>query len=375
VPSSNQRRPEGLQPGKSDADQTSLDQRRQGHDNEHADGQQAHQHDAPHNRTKGLDDHPAQSHHHAHGHHHADGHHHGHGHHHAAPDSTNRSFLVAIVLNIGFVAVEATYGLIAHSTALLADAGHNLSDVLGLVLAWGAAVLARREPEGRYTYGLRSTSILAALGNAMLLLVACGAIALEAVNRLLHPAAVSSVTVMLVAAVGILINGFSAWLFMAGSKSDLNMRGAYLHMAADAAVSLGVVVGAVIMMQTGWNWLDPLLCLVIVGVILFSTWRLLSDALKLSLSAVPSHIDLDAVDRFLAGQPGVAHVEDLHIWGMSTTETALTVHLVMPAGYPGDAFMAGLEQQLTQRFAIHHSTLQISQQALPNRCALLSPSI
>ncbi|MDB5854464.1 MAG: Cobalt transporter [Herminiimonas sp.] len=270
--------------------------------------------------------------------------------------------------------MEATYGLIANSTALLADAGHNLSDVLGLVLAWGAAVLARREPEGRYTYGLRSTSILAALGNAMLLLVACGAIALEAVNRLLHPAAVSSGTVMLVAAVGIVVNGFSAWLFMAGSKSDLNMRGAYLHMAADAAVSLGVVIGAVIMMQTGWHWLDPLLCLVIVGVILYSTWHLLSDALRLSLSAVPSHIDLEEVDRFLAGQPGVAHVEDLHIWGMSTTETALTVHLVMPAGYPGDVFMASLEQQLTQRFAIHHSTLQISQQALPNRCALLSPS-
>jgi cobalt-zinc-cadmium efflux system protein len=308
-----------------------------------------------------------------HHHDHDHGHHHGH-HHHAVPGTANRTFLLAIVLNIGFVAVESAYGLIAHSTALLADAGHNLSDVLGLALAWGAAVLARRQPEGRYTYGLRSTSILAALGNAMLLLVACGAIALEAVNRLLHPAAVSSGTVMLVAAVGIVINGFSAWLFMAGSKTDLNMRGAYLHMAADAAVSLGVVIGAFVMMRTGWNWLDPLLCLIIVGVILLSTWQLLSDALRLSLSAVPAHIDLDAVDRFLSGQPGVAHVEDLHIWGMSTIETALTVHLVMPGGYPGDAFMARLEGELTARFAIQHSTLQISQQALPNRCALLGPT-
>ena len=362
VPSSHQRQPDGHQPHQPDASHARAQESKQRGAPGQCDG---HHHDQSH---------AVHQHDHGHDQRHDHGHHHGHGHHHALPDATNRSFLVAIILNIGFVAVEATYGLIANSTALLADAGHNLSDVLGLVLAWGAAVLARRQPEGRYTYGLRSTSILAALGNAMLLLVACGAIALEAVNRLLHPAAVSGGTVMLVAAVGIAINGFSAWLFMAGSKSDLNMRGAYLHMAADAAVSLGVVIGAVIMMQTGWNWLDPLLCLVIVGVILFSTWQLLSDALRLSLSAVPSHIDLDAVDRFLAAQPGVAHVEDLHIWGMSTTETALTVHLVMPAGYPGDTFMATLEQQLTERFAIHHSTLQISQQALPNRCALLSPA-
>jgi cobalt-zinc-cadmium efflux system protein len=306
-------------------------------------------------------------------HHHHDGHshsHHQHGHHHAAPGSHNRAFMLAIALNIGFVAVEFFYGLIAHSTALMADAGHNLSDVLGLLLALGAAMLARKQPGGRYTYGLRSTSILAALANAMLLLVACGGIAWEAVRRLAEPSVVAGLTVSMVAAAGIVINGFSAWLFVAGSKHDLNIRGAYLHMVADALVSLGVVIGGLAMFYTGWFWLDPMLSLIIVVVILIGTWGLLREAIRLSLSAVPRHIDLPAVQNFLTGLPGVTDVHDLHIWGMSTTESALTVHLVMPAGYPGDDFMESVSLQLEQRFAIHHCTLQIRQDAIGIGCAL-----
>ena len=305
---------------------------------------------------------------HDHDHHHG-GHHH---HHHPAPGDHSGAFLVAILLNIGFVAVEFAYGVIAHSTALMADAGHNLSDVLGLVLAWGAAVLTKKRPEGRYTYGLRSSSILAALGNSMLLLVACGGIAWEALHRLLvAPAPVGSMTVSIVAAVGIAVNAFSAWLFMAGSKGDLNLRGAYLHMAADAVVSLAVVVGGLAMFYTGWYWVDPLLSLGIVAVILASSFGLLRDALRLSLNAVPPHIALDEVQAFLASQPGVAAVHDLHIWGMSTTETALTAHLRMPAGYPDDAFFDQVADELEHRFGIKHSTLQVGRQR-QLRCALVS---
>ncbi|MDB5762380.1 MAG: cation diffusion facilitator family transporter [Herminiimonas sp.] len=278
--------------------------------------------------------------------------------------------MLAIILNLGFVGIEFTYGFIAHSTALMADAGHNLSDVLGLLLAWGAALLAKKQPGGRYTYGLRSTSILAALANAMLLLVACGAIALEAVHRFVEPSEIAGLTVSIVAAVGIVINGFSAWLFMAGSKGDLNIRGAYLHMAADAGVSLGVAIAGVVMLYTGWYWLDPVLSLVIVGVVLVGTWGLLREAIQLSLSAVPAHIDLQAVQLFLADLPGVADVHDLHIWGMSTTESALTVQLIMPGGYPGDGFMEHISNELERRFAIHHSTLQIRLSASESGCAL-----
>jgi len=251
-------------------------------------------------------------------HHHDRAHGHGHGHHHHAPPAPgdhSRAFLIAILLNVGFVAVEFAYGLIAHSTALMADAGHNLSDVLGLALAWVAAVLTRKRPEGRYTYGLRGTSILAALGNSMLLLVACGGIAWEAVHRLAAPAPVGGLTVSVVAGVGIAVNAFSAWLFMAGSKSDLNLRGAYLHMAADALVSLAVVAGGLTMLYTGWYWVDPLLSLVIVAVILVSSFGLLRDALRLSLNAVPANIALDEVHAYLAALPGVASVHDLHYGG------------------------------------------------------------
>jgi cobalt-zinc-cadmium efflux system protein len=308
---------------------------------------------------------------HAHTDHHHD---HGHGHHHHAPPGPgdhSRAFLIAIVLNVGFVAVEFAYGLVAASTALMADAGHNLSDVLGLVLAWVAAVLTKKRPEGRYTYGLRGTSILAALGNSMLLLVACGGIAWEAMQRLAAPAPVGGLTVSVVAGVGIAVNAFSAWLFMAGSKSDLNLRGAYLHMAADALVSLAVVAGGLTMLYTGWYWVDPVLSLAIVAVILLSSFGLLRDALRLSLSAVPANIALDEVHAYLAALPGVASVHDLHVWGMSTTEAALTAHLLMPGGHPDDAFFNQAASELAHRFGIKHSTLQVSREQQV-RCALVS---
>ena len=308
---------------------------------------------------------------HAHTDHHHD---HAHGHHHHAPPAPgdhSRAFLIAILLNVGFVGVEFAYGLIAHSTALMADAGHNLSDVLGLVLAWVAAVLTKKRPEGRYTYGLRGTSILAALGNSMLLLVACGGIAWEAVLRLTAPAPVGGLTVSVVAGVGIAVNAFSAWLFMAGSKGDLNLRGAYLHMAADALVSLAVVAGGLIMLYTGWYWVDPVLSLAIVAVILASSFGLLRDALRLSLNAVPAHIVLDDVHAYLAALPGVIAVQDLHVWGMSTTETALTAHLLMPGGHPDDAFFNEVAGGLSERFGIKHSTVQVGIEQ-PVRCALVS---
>lgn len=308
----------------------------------------------------------------AHHHDHDHGHSHQHllGHHHAAPVNHNGAFALAVALNAGFIVIEFTYGFIADSTALIADAGHNLSDVLGLLLAWGAALLAKKQPSGRYTYGLRSSSILAALGNAMLLLVACGAIAWEAVRRFGSPPEVAGLTVSIVAGVGIVINGFSAWLFMAGSKNDLNIRGAFLHMVADAVVSLGVVIAGLLILFTGWNWVDPVMSLAIVAVILIGTWGLLRDALHLSLSAVPPHIDLQAVQQFLADRPGVTEVCDLHIWGMSTTESALTAQLIMPNGHPGDDFLHAVSQELERRFSIHHCTLQINRRSGEVECAL-----
>lgn len=290
-------------------------------------------------------------------------------HHHAIPDS-RRILLLTIFLNLSFVVIEFSWGLIADSTALLADAGHNLSDVLGLVLALGAIMLAKKSASGPYTYGLRSSSILAALANAMLLLLACGAIGWEALQRLLHPAPVDGGTVAVVAGIAILINGASAWLLIAHSRHDLNLRAAFLHMALDAAVSLAVLAGGLIILFTGVLWIDPAISLLIVVVVLWSTWGLLRDALRLALSAVPSHIDLQAVQDFLLAQPGVADVEDLHIWGMSTTESALTVQLVMPAGAPGDAFITQVAQQLDHDFAIHHATLQIVRASSSGGCAL-----
>lgn len=305
-------------------------------------------------------------HHHSHDHGHA-----GHGHHHHGdPNKHGRAFLVAVVLNSLFVTVEFAYGVVANSTALMADAGHNLSDVLGLLLAWGAAILARQAPSGRFTYGLRSTSIMAAVANAMLLLAACGAIAWEAVQRFSHPPTVAGMTVTLVAGAGIAINGLSAWLFVKGSKGDLNIRGAYLHMAADAVVSLGVAITGVAMIVTGWFWLDPVISLAIVAAIAYGTWGLLKESTQLSLNAVPAHIDVEKVAAYLRALPGVADIHDLHVWGMSTTESALTVHLVTPEGYLGDAFMDDVAHSLDKRFGIHHSTLQIEQGTTHHACRL-----
>jgi cobalt-zinc-cadmium efflux system protein len=284
---------------------------------------------------------------------HADHDHHGHAHVHA-PASFGMAFAVGIGLNLTFVAVEFTYGVIANSVALIADAGHNLSDVLGLVIAWIASVLTRRAPSSRYTYGLGGSSILAALFNAVLLLVAVGAIAWEAVLRLFHPQPVASGIVMIVAAVGIIVNGMTAALFASGRKGDLNIRGAFLHMIADAAVSAGVVVAGLVILYTGWLWLDPLTSLVIVAVIVWGTWSLLRDSLAMSVS-----IDPQAVRSYLASCAGVAAVHDLHIWPLSTTENALTAHLVFPAGHPGDEFLLTAATELRQRFGIGHTTLQI----------------
>lgn len=308
------------------------------------------------------------SHHHSHdhgGHLHSEGHHH-----HGAPNDHGRAFVIAIALNTIFVVIEFTYGVIANSTALMADAGHNLSDVLGLLLALGAALLARKTPSGRFTYGLRSTSILAALSNAMFLMVACGAIALEAIQRFSQPPVVAGLTVTLVAGVGIVINGLSAWLFAKGSRGDLNIRGAYLHMLADAVVSLGVVVAGVTMIFTGWYWLDPVISLVIVAVIVIGTWGLLRESVRLALNAIPAHIDAAALESYLRVCPGVTDIHDLHIWGMSTTESALTVHLVMPEGYPGDAFMDDIMLTLKERYSIGHSTLQVEQGTTDHACVL-----
>jgi cobalt-zinc-cadmium efflux system protein len=294
----------------------------------------------------------------SHTHHHHD--HAGHGHSHAhAPADFGKAFAIGIALNTAFVVIEAAFGVYSNSMALVADAGHNLSDVLGLLIAWGASVLSRRRPSARYTYGLRGTSILAALFNAIFLLVATGAIAWEAVLRLIDPAPVAGPVVMVVAAIGIVINGFTAWLFASGRKDDLNIRGAYLHMAADAAVSAGVVVAGLIIYLTGSLWLDPLVSLVIAVIIVAGTWGLLRDSIAMSLAAVPNGIEPDKVRETLAAQAGVASVHHLHIWPLSTNEVALTAHLVMPDGHPGDRFLRELADDLKSHHRIGHATLQI----------------
>ncbi|MBL7250796.1 cation diffusion facilitator family transporter [Alloalcanivorax marinus] len=303
---------------------------------------------------------------HDHGRHHG----HPHGHAHGAAPNLNGAFALAIALNLGFTVVEFVYGFLAHSSALMADAGHNLSDVLGLVLAWVGALLARRVPDNRFTYGLRGSSILAALGNGMFLMIACGAIGWDAIRRLMDPPEVASVTVMVVAAIGVLINTVSAWLFVKGSKEDLNIRGAFLHLAADAAVSVGVVLAGLAILYTGWNWLDPVVSLVITVVIVAGTWGLLRDSLKLALNGVPDNVDLPEVDAWLRDREGVLDIHDLHIWGMSTTETALTVHLVMPDGHPGDAWLDRLAADLRSGFSIDHSTLQVERGDNEHVCML-----
>jgi cobalt-zinc-cadmium efflux system protein len=313
------------------------------HDHDHAHDGHGHSHGGGHDHAH-------------HGHSHGS---HGHGGHSHAPASFGRAFAIGTALNLGFVAVEAGYGIASGSMSLLADAGHNLSDVLGLGIAWTAASLGKRAPKGRYTYGLRSSSILAALVNALMLLVAIGVIAVEAVGRLFAPEPVQGVTMMIVAAIGILINGGTALLFARGGKDDINIRGAFVHMAADAAISAGVVVAGFLILKTGLVWIDPAVSLIVTAIVAIGTWSLLRDSVNMSLHAAPPGIDPDAVSDFLAAEPGVAAIHDLHIWPMSTTETALTAHLVLPAGYPGDGFAASLAERLQKKFGIDHTTIQI----------------
>ena len=282
----------------------------------------------------------------------------GHGHV-RAPAEMGRAFLLGILLNTAFVAVEAGFGLVSGSMALVADAGHNLSDVLSLALAWGAAAAAKRPTNARFTYGYKSSTILAALANAGLLLVAVGAILFETLGRIAEPPAVQGETMVWVAAIGIGINTATALLFMRGRNDDLNIRGAFLHMAADALVSLGVVGAGLAILWTGQSWIDPAASLLIVMVIAWGTWGLLKDSVKMGLLAVPEGIDEGAVRAYLAGLPGVAAVHDLHIWPMSTTETALTAHLVMPSGHPGDGLLREIAEELAHHHRIGHATVQL----------------
>ena len=306
---------------------------------------------------------------HDHDHDHGKGHHHhhGHGHAHGPVDTGDWRYAVGLIVNLAFVACEFTAGLFADSTALLADAGHNLSDVLGLAMAGGAAWLARRgghgAQAGRRTYGYGKATVLAALGNALLLIFACGAIAFEAVRRFAEPAPVGSTTIMAVAALGFVINLGTALLFMR-SQHDLNAKGAYLHMMADAGVSLGVVVAGAVIMVTGWAVIDPLVSLMIVAVILASTWGLLKDSVNLAMDGAPAGVDMAGLERALCALPGVSAVHDLHVWALSTTETAMTAHLVHGRADPDDLLVEA--QGAARRFDIRHTTLQLETTALPD---------
>ena len=296
---------------------------------------------------------------HDHSHDHAHSHSHGIGGHHHAPTDFGRTFAITTGLNVVLVVAQFGFGLWANSLALIADAGHNLSDVMGLVLAWIAFAIARWRPSSGYTYQMGAASILAALANALLLIAAVVIIGYEAIERFAEPQPVASGTVMLLAAIGVAVNGVSAWMLSHGSKSDLNMHGAFLHMVADAAVSVAVIAAGLGIWLTGWQWLDPAVSLLISAVILVGTWRLLRDSLRLTLNAAPREIDPTVVRAYLESLPEVAGVHDLHIWAMSTTENALTAHLVTPAGHPGDAFLHALAGELQHRYKIGHTTVQI----------------
>lgn len=280
-------------------------------------------------------------------------------HHHSHATNYGRAFAAGISLNVLFVLVEMFYGWQADSLALLSDAGHNLSDVLGLAIAWGGFYLGKLRPNQKHTYGLGRVTIMAALFNALILLVAIGGIAWEAIARFNHPVPIQGGTVILVAAIGVAVNGITAWLFVSGNKDDLNLRGAFLHMAADALVSLGVVIAGAIYIWAGWSWLDPAISLAIAVVILLGTWGLLRQSLHLSLDGVPASIELDEVRSYLATQPGVSEVHDLHVWAMSTSEIALTAHLVLPDGHQGNDFLKRVSEELHDQFAIEHATIQI----------------
>ena len=313
-----------------------------------SDDRSGHRHD--HHHQDGADDHG--------GHVHHD--HRGHGH---APASFGRAFAIGISLNSAFVLAEAIFGYIGNSTALLADAGHNLSDVLGLLVAWGASVASKQAPSGRFTYGFRGSSILAALANAIFLLVATGAIGWEAILRLRDPEPIAGTIVMIVAGVGILINGATAMLFARGRHGDINIQGAFLHMAGDAAISAGVVVSAALILWTKWFWLDPAMSLVICAAILLSTTGLLRSSFDMSMAAAPPGTKVEAVRSYLLLLPGVADIHDLHVWPISTTETAMTCHLVMPGGHPGDDFLIECARMLKEKHRIGHTTLQIEHRA------------
>lgn len=277
---------------------------------------------------------------------------------HKKPADHHHAFKIGMLLNVGFIIVEIIFSVMSDSLALLADAGHNLSDVLGLILAWGASYLVQREATDHRTYGWKKFSVLAALFNAIILLVAIGGIAFEAVGRLNHPAHPAGITIIWVASIGVLVNGITALLFMSGRKSDLNIRGAFLHMAADAGVSAGVVLAGIGILVTGWQWLDSAVSLLIVVIIFITTWGLLRDSFNLALDAVPRHIDIEKIRHYLSGLPGVLQVHDLHIWGMSTTEVALTAHLVKQSPKDDDTLIAQMEKELYYRFGINHVTIQ-----------------
>jgi cobalt-zinc-cadmium efflux system protein len=302
-----------------------------------------------------------------HGHDHQAGHSHGHSH---APVAFGRAFAIGIALNTAYVVAEAAYGIAAHSLALLADAGHNLGDVLGLGSAWLAAVLIRRHPSGRYTYGLGGSTILAALFNAVLLLVVTGGIGWEAIRRLIAPEPTVGVTVMIVAGLGALVNGITALLFASGRKGDLNIRAAFQHMAADGVLSVGVAAAGAVILLTGWQFLDPAVSLIVSVAIVVGTWSLLRDAVNLSLSGVPRGVDVDDVTAFLSAIQGVIEVHDLHVWALSTTDTALTAHLVLTDDADADAVLRPLPDALRARFGIGHATIQLESRAMSGECEL-----
>ncbi|MBL0169696.1 MAG: cation transporter [Gemmatimonadaceae bacterium] len=299
-----------------------------------------------------------------------------HHHHSHAPANYGRTFAIGVSLNVAFVLVEALMGWRVHSLALVADAGHNLGDVGGLLLAWAGLAVGTLRSNERRTYGWRRASILASFANAVILLMVMGSLALAAVQRLRTPAPMEGGVVMLVAGVGVLVNAVTAWLFMAGSRSDLNLRGAYLHMAADALVSVGVVLAGALYVWRGWMWIDPVVTFAIVLVIVVGTWSLFRQSLHLLFDGVPETIDLRDVDRYLCSLPGVESVHDLHVWATGTSSTALTAHLVMPAGYPGSAFIVAASKALHDQFEIIHPTLQIETELLDDDCCkpLTSPS-
>jgi cobalt-zinc-cadmium efflux system protein len=288
------------------------------------------------------------------------GNNHGHSHAHShEPANYGFAFGFGIILNVIFITIEVVYGILGNSLALVADAGHNLSDVLGLAISWVAVWLGKKAPTKKRTYGFKRSSILSALFNAVFLLVALGAIAWEAIQRFSSPQPVAGKTVIIVAIVGIVINGITALLFMSGRKNDLNIRGTFLHMASDAVVSFGVVVAGFIILWTGWQWLDPLVSLILSIIILFGTWGLLKESVNLSLDAVPEEIDIQKIEDYLKGMPTVLEVHDLHIWGMSTTEAALTVHLIRSEIEDNDELLHKLTKELHDKFDIEHPTIQI----------------